>query len=125
MGREDAQAGWLFTTRPRHSSSAHRKHLKFAQETHCCVDWRCISKSPHVFLPATHTHTYTRSHRACSSPLISDCCVSELGLTQHKRNQQQPPKTQQKSKEQKMAAAMAGGKGRKKVSVHIGRRSFT
>ncbi|CAN0211099.1 unnamed protein product, partial [Ascophyllum nodosum] len=26
----------------------------------------------------------------------------------------QPPKTQQKSKEQKMAAAMAGGKGRKK-----------
>lgn len=30
----------------------------------------------------------------------------------------QPPKTQQKSKEQKMAAAMAGGKGRKKVSRH-------
>ena len=120
MGREDAQAGWLFTTRSRHPSLAHRKHLKFAQETHCCVDWRCISKSP-MFFWVQHTHTLPPR---LSSPLISDCCVSELGLTQHKRNQQQPPKTQQKSKEQKMAAAMAGGKGRKKVSVHVGRSSL-
>ena len=56
MGREDSQAGWLFTTRSRHSSLAHRKHLKFAQETHCCVDWRCISKSP-MFFWVQHTHT--------------------------------------------------------------------